>query len=718
MLKKYLLTLFIFFSFLGAKATHIVGGEIYYDCLGNNDYRITLKIYRDCYNGLAPFDNPAMIGIYDISGNLLDSIRLIDPVITSVETQLNNVCFVPPGDVCVEEGVYDTIINLPQLTGGYVLVYQRCCRNQTILNLDNPGSVGSTYTISIPDPALADCNSSPRYNNRPQIFLCNMDNVNYDHSASDPDGDSLVYLFCQPLDGGSQMTPMPWPPSGPPFDPVPFLAPYDFQNMMEASPGMVVDPQTGLLTGTPTLQGQWVGAVCVEEYRNGQLISTNRRDFQFNVIYCEGLVISATPTQEVYCDFNVSFSNSSVNATSFFWDFGDPATSADTSLALSPTYSYSDSGSYVVTLIANPNTPCSDTSYSAFRVYPAVDPYFTVPAPQCLTGNSFSFSCLGNIMHNGTYYWTFDSSAVPATAQGQTVSGIHFLNPGLHPVNVLVTENGCEGSYSDTVKVVELSQLIGVVPPDTVCLPDGIQFSNPVTDTTGFQMNYSWNFGDGNFSNEPSPFHYYDSAGIYDITFQADVSGVCSGMLSEFFPTNVLVSNPPWASVSTDTNQVLMIDPTIVLINNASDYFSCITDFGDGTIVNSCDDSLLHTYDGIGEYIIKQYIQNAAGCRDTAETTVRVLPAHLIWTPNAFTPNGDGNNDFFLPVMRGIQQFKMQIFNRWGEMLFETNNVTSGWDGYYKGQKCPLGVYVFKIVFEDQELRRDITQYGHVTLLR
>ena len=114
---RYIAIIFLLL-FYKASATHIVGGEIYYTCLGNNNYKITLKLYRDCFNGQAPFDSPAFIGIYDASGSLINTLsmnytgpNLIPPVVISP-------CLVPPSNVCVEEAIYEQTVNLPPLAGG------------------------------------------------------------------------------------------------------------------------------------------------------------------------------------------------------------------------------------------------------------------------------------------------------------------------------------------------------------------------------------------------------------------------------------------------------------------------------------------------------------------------------------------------------------------------------------------------------------------------
>lgn len=163
MAKKVAILLVFVLTCLQVKATHIIGGELYYECLGNNNYRIVFKAYRDCFNGVPDFDNPAPIGIYtstgllvDMDPNLFDAqpLYLYDASVTNLPPIVSNPCLAAPPNICVEEGIYTAVVNLPPINGGYTLVYQRCCRNNTILNLVNPGEVGATYTAYIPGRAL------------------------------------------------------------------------------------------------------------------------------------------------------------------------------------------------------------------------------------------------------------------------------------------------------------------------------------------------------------------------------------------------------------------------------------------------------------------------------------------------------------------------------------------------------------------------------------
>jgi hypothetical protein len=287
-LRKLFLT-FVLLLGLKIHATHIVGGEIFYDYLGSNNYRITLKIYRDCTGATAPFDGstgasgavPAIISVIDVIGGASPILYNIGtPIITKIPPTINNPCIQTPDNICVEEGVYTCTINLAPKTGGYYVVYQRCCRNNSVLNLLDSGNQGSTYYIKIPGPEEAIDNSSPRFNNFPPIFLCSNLDFSFDHLATDPDGDQLVYSLCPPflgLDGccpflGSNPPSMtsancltlpfncPTAALPPPYANVNFISPYNGSYPLASNPSITINSNTGLLKGQPNLIGQFVVA--------------------------------------------------------------------------------------------------------------------------------------------------------------------------------------------------------------------------------------------------------------------------------------------------------------------------------------------------------------------------------------------------------------------------------------------------------------------------
>ena len=267
------------------RATHIVGGEITYRCLGNNNFEVTLTVYRDCYNGLAPFDTLASIGVFDFLWNLKRELLIRYVRDDTIPVVLTDPCLAIPPGVCVHRSSYKAVVNLPYQIGGYNLAYQRCSRNQLIRNIPNPLTVGATYTAVIGERALQECNSSARFNNWPPVAICVNKPIDFDHSATDPDGDSLVYKLCVPYEGATQQFPIPQPPNPGPYQEVTWLPPYSLNNVLGGQP-LTIDPKTGFLTGVPNTIGNFVVGVCVEEYRKGRLLSTTRRDFQYNVADC------------------------------------------------------------------------------------------------------------------------------------------------------------------------------------------------------------------------------------------------------------------------------------------------------------------------------------------------------------------------------------------------------------------------------------------------
>lgn len=275
MKKLFLLLCFPLCTF-SANATHIIGGEMSYVCLGNDSYEITLKLYRDCYNAQAPYDNPAYLTVFNSSGIIVELLTILFPGSDTLSVQTNCAAIVPY--VCAEQAIYTDTVTLPPLAGGYTLVYQRCCRSSIIENILDPLNTGMSVTATIPDPSLATCNNSPVFINNPPFAFCIGVPISYDHSAVDPDGDSLVYELCPGVSGATSFDPMPLYPLPPPYADVTYVSPYSGGYPFNTNPALAIDPQTGMLSGTPSSIGIFSLAVCVKEYRNGNLLGIHRRE--------------------------------------------------------------------------------------------------------------------------------------------------------------------------------------------------------------------------------------------------------------------------------------------------------------------------------------------------------------------------------------------------------------------------------------------------------
>jgi len=705
------------------KATHIIGGEISYECLGNNQFRITIKIYRDCLLGQAPYDNPLTISVFNAQNQLVQNIAIPYPGSVRLPAVASNPCIEVTGDVCVEEAIYIRTVTLPPDPNGYTLSYQRCCRNNSIINLVSPESTGATYSINIPGSAFDNCNNSPVYNNFPPVLLCANEPLIFDHSANDAEGDSLVYSFCSPLEGATTTSPMPVPAAQPPYNFVIFSPPYSNSYPIASDPAFSLDPNTGLLTGTPTQLGQYVVGVCVEEYRNGTLLSVNKRDFQFNVVSCVYNVTSqfTSPLIEVdpdedYCNgLEVVFINQSQNATSFYWDFGVPNVDNDISTLAEPVFTYPDTGTYTIMLVANPDLPCADTSYSTIRLHRELITTLTGIEPQCIVNNSFNFNVEGEISINAIYEWDFGSNSNIQYSNLRSPENISFNEAGDYWIYLNIVTPYCQSFDSLLVTLYPKFEVDLTQPPGTGCQPYGVQFINNSITSPG--ATFLWTFGDGNYSTESSPYHIYPNADLYDVSVKIVNNFGCIDSAEIFYPELINVLRSPEAGISAEPLIENILTPYITFSDLSTDVLGCTLYPGDGNLLVNCNS--MYTYTDTGTFDAYLVAVNELGCKDTAGIKVKIEPNFSFYVPNAFSPNGDFVNDFFYAKGEGIKEYEMLIFNRWGNIVFRCNDINEKWDGFVnKGKdEAPVDVYVYKVILVDVFNERK-TYVGKVTLVR
>ncbi|TND05077.1 MAG: hypothetical protein FD123_3697 [Bacteroidetes bacterium] len=356
-----LLTLLVLLP-LFSSATHVVGGSLTYEHLGGSTYRLTLKLYRDCRPGNAAFPNPVDIFVADSAGNVLQTVSINFPGATAVQPYIDT-CAANPG-LCLEEAIYTRIVNgLPPRPGGYHMWYQYCCRNNTLSNCVNPLGTGETWYAYIPDNGILITNSSPTWVNPPPVFVCQGRSIDFDHSATDADGDSLVYSWFTPYNGDTGPGPLDATVNNGNFicPTMTWVGGYGPNNPCGGA-NLNVGLNNGYITGSPMFTGQFVAGIKCEEYRNGVKIGEILRDFQFNVVNCPPVAQALIGTTQGVCGgATVQFDNQSDSASTYLWYFGDPSVTNDSSNAINPTWTYPGLGPYNVTLIINPYTACADT---------------------------------------------------------------------------------------------------------------------------------------------------------------------------------------------------------------------------------------------------------------------------------------------------------------------------------------------------------------------
>lgn len=714
-MKKYLsFLLFLYLISNELSATHIVGGEMNYECLGDDQYRINLQIFRDCETGIPYFDRPASIGVFGSEDTLIYDLRMMPMGDDTLNPQLQNPCLVIPPTVCYHSTVYDTIVTLPFRKGGYQLAYQRCCRNQSIVNIQTPLAAGATYYSFISEEALLGCNRSAQFNDWAPFYICANFPFEFEHFALDTDGDSIVYELCAPFSGANEDVPRPQPPNPPPYDSVQWVnPPYNTQNMMSGIP-LKIDPQTGLLTATPDQLGQYVVGICAKEYRNGILISTTRRDFQFNVGECGLEVVSSFFAPEVLCSntLDVYFDNQSAGSNSFFWDFGDPATTDDFSSEFSPTYTYPDTGIYQITLIVGMGaSACTDTFSREINVqYQSLNIDFDLFYNNCNDTLVIDFIDISTDSISEIIEWNWDfGNNTNSTEQFPT---INYDIPGDYEIilNVLA-ENGC--TASDTAVVYFGIPNFNLPNIQPIC---DEQISVELNPDGNPEYDYVWSPIIG----LNDPFSPNPTATVTEpITYHVDIStynnfDTCTVMDS----VQVILSSPPPLFVEAEPDTVLFGKSSQLTATQNPDY--TYTWLPDASLNFNDIYNPVSTPDETTTYTVQ--ITDASGCKNEAFVTIYVIQPDCdepyIFVPNAFTPNNDGDNDRFrVRSSAVITDFYFTVYNRWGEQMFETRNLNDSWDGTFKGRELPPDVYGFYVQIRCAN-NDDFFKKGNVTLIR
>ena len=735
--KLHALVICLLIIFSSATASHVVGGYFTYefvDLVQPNQvrYRVEFRLYRDCRNGNpnAPLETVIPLTIFDANNFFLVGLdSLPNDTISLVPDTLNNPCVVDFEEVCVEEGIYRNIISLDR-DRDFKLVFQRCCRNRIIDNIVNPEDQGNTFSIDIPAFNRVGTNSSPSFNRKvPPILMCSQFDVrlDLDLSATDADDDSLVYSLCAPLNYVSSVidpNPTPFPAFPPPYSTVPFRAPQSAGNPVPSDPAIMIDQSTGIITGVPTSLGNFVIGICVDEYRNGELLSRVLRDIQINTADCDPLIISAVQEQEQFCDgLTVQFRNQTnspdpnVNENNFEykWDFGEPGVLGDTSREREPVYTYSSPGIYDITLTVNPDLPCRDDTTVQFEVLDKLDPTINIRGDSCTDSNNLDFFVGGAFEDHATFEWNFGGNASVQTSDQDSVFGVEFSGDGPFPIQLTAFQDNCTVTLDEQLNLVDNPIIDFSISDSDGCLPLIVNF----TDVSSFSgsAQFFWDFGDNNsISSEQNPTHTYTETGVYSIGLLLITEEGCLDTVQKSLDSIIIVRELPTsrftlsdtsislkqATVDIDGGTSLMADSSLIFINGE-------------LIANSS--SLNYRFLDTGHHQVDLVVFNQFECSDTSQKEVFVFDEFEFIIPNVFTPNQDGLNDEFKVQACGVYGYEILIFNRFGEKVFESNSLNISWDGRHRGRPLNQGIYFYTIQVLD--FRNEYLDFqGTVTLLR
>ncbi len=381
-----------------------------------------------------------------------------------------------------------------------------------------------------------------------------------------------------------------------------------------------------------------------------------------------------------------------------------------------PVYFYNWNTSSTTSAISNlfaGNYSCVVTdnngcSFSVNNIVISEPPLLTVnysPSYMICNGQAASLTSNGN---GGTpaynYLWN----------TGQVGSSI-IVQPAMQSLYTLTVSdvNSCSATITINVLVNQLP-VVSFVADDTLgCAPLCINFSGQGGN------NYQWDFGDGSTGASSSEFHCYTNPGLYSIALLVTDANGCSNSLVK--PNYINIANSPIANFSANPTSTTLANSTIIFTDQSLYATVWNWTFGDVSNATSILQNTSYTYHDTGTYNVKLIVENELGCSDTAYDVIHIRADFEIFIPNTFTPNEDGLNDVFMPKGMGIDaaQFVFYVYDRWGNLIFESDDPTIGWDGRANGgnEIAQQDTYVWKIALKDElGLKHRFT--GHINLIR
>lgn len=387
--------------------------------------------------------------------------------------------------------------------------------------------------------------------------------------------------------------------------------------------------------------------------------------------------------------------------TKYFWDFGDGTVS---SMANPDPHTYKLPGIYPVKMAITGKDGCQSDTLLKKIVIGSVPKADFLVYDTCQKADSRIINRTSNTVGAiNKWLWTINDLKTDTTSDPM----LQDLAPGPYKISLQVTsEYGCSSSsYLQNFLVKERPEIQAFVADGCKGIP--VAFKNMQIDNRTNIKNWFWNFGDGSFGIVPSPTHRYNSSGAYRTQTWAIADNGCS---SDTLILNVRISQA-FAFAGNDT--IVSENDPFLLQGDGNGSFSWFPSQGldDATIQKPT--AVLNNDQ---RYIVT--VTSPEGCVATDTVNIIVFKGSAIYVPNAFTPNNDGRNDLFKPKYVGIKTLEyFTVFDRWGNMIFKTSDLSIGWDGTYKGRPAINGTYVWMLNAVDF-INKKIQKKGTVTIIK
>ena len=369
-------------------------------------------------------------------------------------------------------------------------------------------------------------------------------------------------------------------------------------------------------------------------------------------------------------------------------------------------------GTTLYTVTGTDINNCTNTQIVGVTVKERMFADFTASQPAVCEGDELTFTYTGNGQSYATYTWDFDGGTTSGNGQGP--HSVSWSNAGTKNITLTVTQLNCASEQVQlSVDVNAMPQADFTAGITSGCIPLEVTFTdasqNSVPGTT-----YDWDFGIAGTRSGNSVAPSFTQSGAYDVQLIVTNPGGCidqksaSGFVNAWpLPVAGFDANPETASMK---NPVLGFQST-----STGDGLTYLWNMGDGT--SYTDPQFTHTYADSGFYQTVLLVENEFGCTDIFKKTIFISPRYMLRIPNAFTPNGDGLNDEFTIAGNGVKEFSINIYNRWGALVYFSNNIEASWDGKVSGNPALPGSYIYKVFFKDEN--DEVSEYsGSFFLMR
>lgn len=395
----------------------------------------------------------------------------------------------------------------------------------------------------------------------------------------------------------------------------------------------------------------------------------------------------------------VQFDNNTDGGSSYQWIFGD----GDMSNAFEPVHTFfnwSDADmTYNVLLIVQNQFGCIDTAdaFVSVLALPQVN-FLATPEEQVWPSATIE---LNNISTGGDLNWEWRMGDGTYLAQEEP-GEYTYATWGTYNIRLIGANSYCSDTAYRSVTIIPPPPVIDFNGPASGCVPLTVQFEN----LSEYAIASNWQFGDGGQANATNPVYTYYQPGTYTVTLTiTGIDGSTQTMTQEQI---IHVYPNAQAAFTVTPNEISIPSQPVYCLNLSSGASTYEWDFGDGNYSNETNPMHYYTEEGI--FTITLIANNQYNCPDTMMLydAVYAKKGGLIDFPNAFTPDPTGgnggaynpnsyDNDVFFPISSGVMEYQLHIYNKWGELLYESNDVNKGWDGYYRGQLCKQDVYVWKV---------------------